>query len=52
VKVEQAQFEALMFRFPRRDKESLTDWFDRLMAIAREEDRPRLPYREPGEDDE
>jgi hypothetical protein len=52
VKVEQAHFEALMYRSPRQGKESLTDWFDRLMAIADDENKPRLPYREPGEHDE
>lgn len=50
MKVEQAQFEALMFKFPRDPKESLTDWFDRLMARAWDEDKPRLPYRDPGEE--
>lgn len=50
MRVEQAQFEALMFKHPRGPKESLTDWFDRLMATAEEENKPRLPYRDPGEE--
>lgn len=41
-----------MFKFPRGEKEGLTDWFDRLMALAWEDEKPRLPYREPGEDDD
>lgn len=50
MKVEQAQFEALMFKFPRGSKESSVDWFDRLMAQAWNDDKPRLPYRDPGEE--
>lgn len=48
--VDQGQFEALMFKFPREKGETLTGWFDRLMGLAADENKPRLPYRDPGED--
>lgn len=41
----------LMVRMPREAGEDLTDWFERVLAKGHEEAR-RLPYREPGEDDE
>lgn len=50
--IDQERLVELMISRPREPKETLTDWFDRLMAIAWDEDKPRLPYREPGEDDE
>lgn len=48
--VDQHRFEELMFKFPRAKDETLTDWFDRLMGEDREETKPRLPYRDPGEE--
>jgi hypothetical protein len=41
-----------MQRFPRAKGETAPDWFDRLMRTAEVENRPRMPYREPGDDDE
>ena len=41
---------------PKREGESITAWMARLLALAdgkaEQVDRPRLPYREPGGDDE
>lgn len=42
--------------YPQASGESITDWFARVTELANakaeEPDPPRLPYREPGGDDE
>lgn len=49
-----AEIQELMRRFPRQPGEASTDWFDRLLAKSETKALPevRLPYREPGIDDE